>query len=65
MELLESIKYTSINFHLNSVLCIDISDKYLVSGSADCSCVIWRIPDFKPIKHLIVLTERGTSGLIN
>ncbi len=31
-----------------------INDKYLVSGSRDESCVIWKLPDFKPVDRLII-----------
>lgn len=34
-----------------------MNDKYLVSGSNDGSCVVWKLSDFKPIKHLITETE--------
>ncbi len=56
---MELIKKLDIKFHLGTVTCIDINDKYLVSGSSDSSCIIWKLPDFEPIYRLIM--PQGSS----
>ncbi len=33
---------------------LDINDKYLVSGSFDGTCILWKLPDFKPIDRLLI-----------
>ncbi len=60
MEVFELIKNIDYKFHLGVVVCIDINDQYLVSGSWDGSCIIWKLPDLKPIDRLII---PGASGL--
>ncbi len=41
-------------FHSDTISCVDINDKYLVSGSWDGTCIIWRLSDFKPIDLLFI-----------
>ncbi len=53
-ELLELIEKNDEIFHFGSVLSMDINDKYLVTGSFDGSCIIWKLPGFKPIERLIL-----------
>ncbi len=43
-------------FHMSEVRCMDINDKYLVSGTSD-GCLIWKMPDLKPIKRLVTSTQ--------
>ncbi len=50
--------------HLDKVICLEINDKFLVSGSTDCSAIIWRLPGFKPMKRLI-MAERGCHSYLN
>ncbi len=57
IEVSELVKNANIKFHLDEVSSIDINDKYLVSGSFDGSCIIWKLPDFKPIDRLIIPRE--------
>ncbi len=52
IQILELTKNFDIKFHLGSVICVDINDIYLISGSWDRSCIIWKLPNFKPINHL-------------
>ncbi len=40
---------------MDDVRCIDINDKCLVSGSLDEFYIIWKLPNFKPIKRLKML----------
>ncbi len=64
MEISELIKNINVQFHLNAVTCIDINEKYMVSGSFDGSCIIWKLPDFKPIYRLIVPWPEEITGNI-
>ncbi len=48
----ELTKNFDINFHLDYVTSIDINDKYMVSGSMDGVCIIWKLPDFNLISRL-------------
>ncbi len=64
-DLLELTKDIDIEFHLSIVKCMDINDKYLVTGSYDGCCIIWGLPDFKPIYRLITPTDEGNIYLIN
>ncbi len=57
-KILELTKDINIKFHLGKVTCMDIDDKYLVSGSCDGCCIIWKLPDFKPINRLIIPEHR-------
>ncbi len=59
MEEVGSTINEDIKFHLVEVNCIDINDKYLVSGSCDGSCIIWELPDFKSIDRLIISSQRS------
>ncbi len=61
MELIESTKNIDFQFHNGSVLCMDINDNFLVSGSSDGSCIIWKLPDFKPIERLILPRQTNTN----
>ncbi len=45
-HLMEVTKDINLKFHLSPVGCMDINDKYLVSGSSDGYCIIWQLPDF-------------------
>ncbi len=65
MELLELKKDIDIKFHVGEVSCMNINDKYLVSGSFDGSCIIWKLPNFKPIYRLIIPGEIGPRISIN
>ncbi len=65
MEKLELTKDTDTKVHLGEVSCMDINDKYLVSGSFDGSCIIWTLPDFKPIDSLKIPTGIGEDIYIN
>ncbi len=53
-QLLELIENNDAIFHFGTVIHMDINDKYLVSGSLDGSCIIWKSSDFKPIHRLIL-----------
>ncbi len=64
-EALELTKDIDIKFHLDSVTCIDINDRYLVSGSSDGSCIVWKLPDFKPIHRLTIPTQVINYLIIN
>ncbi len=52
-------KNMDIKFHLGEASCMDINDRYLVSGSCDGSCIIWKLPDFNPMYCLIIPVERS------
>ncbi len=65
IEILELTKDIDIKFHLSEVSCMEINDKYLVSGSWDGSCIIWTLPDFEPIDRLILPGEIGPGLFIN
>ncbi len=56
-SLLELIEKNDDIFHFDSIIFMDINDKYLVFGSEDGSCIIWELPDFKPIDRLTVPTQ--------
>ncbi len=64
-EILELAKDTDIKFHLDIVRCMDINDKYLVSGSSDGSCIFWKLSDFKPMNRLIIPPQSGHNSVIN
>ncbi len=39
--------------HSGDVVLQDINDKYMISGSRDCPCIVWELPNFKAIGRLI------------
>ncbi len=51
-EFLELIEKNDEIFHFDGVINMDINDEYLVSGLMDGSCIIWNLPDSKPIDRL-------------
>ncbi len=63
-ELSELIEKNDEIFHFDTVLYLDINDKYLISLSWDGSCIIWKLPDFKPIDRL-ELPSQGNYMLSN
>ncbi len=52
--MLELIEKSDAITHFSDILFLDINDNYLVSGSLDGSCIIWKSSDFKPIHRLIL-----------
>ncbi len=51
-EMLELPQNIYTKYYSGSVIHMDSNDKYLVSGSFDNSCMVWKLPDFKPIQRL-------------
>lgn len=38
--------------HTGSVLCVTMDESVMISGSSDCSCIIWELPKCKPVKKV-------------
>ncbi|KAF7727706.1 hypothetical protein EC973_007262 [Apophysomyces ossiformis] len=47
--------------HQGSVLCLHATDRYLISGSSDTTCLIWSLPDCRPLRRL----EGHTGGVLD
>ncbi len=62
-EMLELTEKNDTIFHFDNVSYLDINDKYLISGSFDGTCIIWRLPDFKSIDRLILPTQANNLFL--
>ena len=49
-------------YHHRSILCLQYDDEMMVTGSSDCTCIVWDVKaPYKPIKRL----QNHTAGVLD
>ena len=56
-----SIYHVPDYYHEASILCLQYDSKIMVTGSSDCTLIIWNILTFQPIHHL----DRHCAGVLD
>ncbi|KAI9672737.1 MAG: hypothetical protein M1831_000172 [Alyxoria varia] len=60
-ELTRDLYHTPEYYHNASILCLQYDDRILVTGSSDCTLIVWDIKTWMPLRRL----ERHRAGVLD